>query len=229
MNHDEAAFVTIGPQPIEYRSLSDMTAEKLRDAIITGRLQPGDRVTENGIAEILGVSRMVVREAILLLIGENLLEKEHNKFTRVITIERQDIADILDLRIAIEQAAVKRCMCAPDFINETVPALAAIADRLAGLVKSGTAEPLEMMYMDMSFHAYLVKASCNTRLLNVWNELSGPMLLLLYRYISAGFEPKPNYRHDDLIDAFCTMNAFTIYRSIEEHIEDTKLALMKNY
>ncbi len=220
------SLAIIKNEPIEYRSLSDIVADKLRDAIITGQLQPGAKVTENAIAETMGVSRVVVREAILMLIRQNLLEKERNKFTRVVNIERKDIADIFDLRIAVEQSAAKRCIASDRFASEVLSTLTQKSNQIESLSSSGTAEPREMMYVDMGFHDYFVRSADNPRLLSVWEELSGPMFLLLYRYILAGFAL--HYRHDNLIDAFKTMDLITMYGAIEEHILDTKLALMNN-
>ena len=58
----------------EYLPLRDVVFNTLRDAILTGKLVPGERLMENQLAEKLGVSRTPVREALRMLELENLVE-----------------------------------------------------------------------------------------------------------------------------------------------------------
>lgn len=215
----------IGDPTIEYRSLSEITAEKLRTAIITGGIKPGTRVTETEIAESMGVSRVVVREAILMLMREGLLVKQRNKFTMVTPIDRGDVKDIFDLRIAIEQAAAKRCMQEPGFMRDTLPLLEARSEQINMTSTGMSVNRKELMYMDMSFHSMIIQASGNLRLSNVWEELSGPLFLLLYRYITTG--NALHYSHGEILDAFKTGDVSTVDKELFTHIEDTKTMLME--
>ena len=63
----------------EYLPLRDVVFNTLRDAILTGKLVPGERLMENQLAEKLGVSRTPVREALRMLELENLVELVHRK------------------------------------------------------------------------------------------------------------------------------------------------------
>lgn len=215
-----------GYSAIEYRSLSDITAEKLRNTIIAGDLQPGARITENDIAENMGVSRVVVREAILMLIQEGLLVKERNKYTMVTEISTKDVEDIFDFRIAIEQAAAKRCATNGCFVNTLLPQLTVLSDQINSASKTGKLTK-DLVYMDMSFHNLLVKSSGNSRLMKAWQELSGPLLLLLYRYINLGCAL--HYSHEEILNAFRSNEIDAIEGVIFTHIQDTKLALLSTY
>jgi DNA-binding GntR family transcriptional regulator len=210
-------------QSIEYQSLSDITAVNLREAIVSGELEPGVRITENEIADGMGVSRVVVREAILMLIQEGLLTKERNKYTKVVKLDKKDIADIFDLRVAIEQASAKRCIGQKQIVEE----LMAHSKHIKELSNTKNGNYSELMHADMDFHSCIVTNSNNDRLLKVWKEIYGPILILLFRYIENGRAFK--YSHGEIIEAFESKDEKLVNLEIRKHIEDTKKALMDNF
>lgn len=74
----------------------------LRDAILSGRLRPGQALSENEVAQQLGVSRTPVREAIIRLESEGLLTVRPQVATTVAPIDVEAVADVQFLREAIE-------------------------------------------------------------------------------------------------------------------------------
>jgi GntR family transcriptional regulator, rspAB operon transcriptional repressor len=74
----------------------------LRDEILSGRMRPGQALSENEIAQRLGVSRTPVREAIIRLESEGLLEVRPQVGTTVSPIDVDAVADVQFLREAIE-------------------------------------------------------------------------------------------------------------------------------
>lgn len=209
---------------IEYHSLGEMTAKKLRHAIVTGELAPGARITETEISNSMGVSRIVVREAILMLIREGLFIKERNKFTMVPEISLQDVVDIFEFRIAIEQAAAKRCIQSEHFASKILPTLQQHSEKVSQASRQESVEAEALLYMDINFHSYLIHASSNTRLINAWEELSGPLLMLLHRYMSAGCALE--YSHTEIIEACQQNDIDRVQKELFDHIEDTKCALI---
>ena len=89
----------------EYLPLRDVVFNTLRDAILTGKLVPGERLMENQLAEKLGVSRTPVREALRMLELENLVELVPRKGAQVLDMSEKDIIDILEIRSALEGLA----------------------------------------------------------------------------------------------------------------------------
>lgn len=90
----------------EYKptSLSDQVFERLEDDIIHGVYPQGEIITELKLVEQLGVSRTPVREALFRLEQERLIEPA-GKGSRVIGITKQDVLDIMDIRIHLEGLA----------------------------------------------------------------------------------------------------------------------------
>src|SRR5262245_16098065 len=80
---------------------------ELRGAILSGKLQPGERLKEVQLSQDLGVSRPTLREAIYQLIHEGLLVQEAYKGVTVVAIDAETISDIAVVRSSLETIAAK--------------------------------------------------------------------------------------------------------------------------
>lgn len=88
-------------------SLADCVFERLEKDILSGKYAYGDVLTESRLSEELGVSRTPIREAIRRLEQENIL-LDSGRGLVVQGITKEDVADILDIRLRIEGMAVRR-------------------------------------------------------------------------------------------------------------------------
>ena len=87
-------------------SLSDQVYEHLETDILSGKYQRGDIVTELQLCSELGVSRTPVREALRRLFQEHLI-KDTPKGTMVLGITPKDFTDMSEIRLRIEELAVR--------------------------------------------------------------------------------------------------------------------------
>lgn len=94
-------------QKKENRSLTSIIFEKIREDILNGRYEPGEKIVEAKLAEELGVSRTPVREALKQLELDGLVENIPNRGVIVKGISEQDIEDIYTIRMAIEGIAAR--------------------------------------------------------------------------------------------------------------------------
>lgn len=95
---------------IHRRSLSDEVADTLRDMILVGELRPEQRVTQDELASNLGVSTMPVREALLKLAHEGLVEASPNRSFRIVRNTHEDIRDIYWMHAALAgELAARAC------------------------------------------------------------------------------------------------------------------------
>jgi DNA-binding GntR family transcriptional regulator len=90
-----------------HRPLRDKVVAELRQRIIDGSYAPGDRLTEDRLAEAFGVSRNPVREAIRVLESEGLVVAQPRRSAVVATLSRQDVQDLFDVRLALEPLAAR--------------------------------------------------------------------------------------------------------------------------
>jgi len=94
--------------PVEQRTLGDEAADRLRTAIRSGTLRPGERLVERDLAERLGMSRIPIREAIHRLAEEGLVRKLTHRGTFVYAPTQAEIEEISSLRVVLERFVVER-------------------------------------------------------------------------------------------------------------------------
>jgi GntR family transcriptional regulator, rspAB operon transcriptional repressor len=89
------------------RSLGDQIYESIREAIVSLRMEPGTLVYENELAETLGVSRTPIRDAIRLLVSEQLLEVLPQRGTRIAFISERKVSEARFIREHLELGAFR--------------------------------------------------------------------------------------------------------------------------
>jgi len=90
-----------------HRTASGVVTETLRTAIIQGAIPAGTALRQNDLAAALGISRMPVREAIRQLEGEGLVDFAPHRGAVVATLLPDDAVEISELRVALEQLALR--------------------------------------------------------------------------------------------------------------------------
>lgn len=98
-------------------SVKQWVYRRLRYAIMTGRFPPGQPVTINGIAELLDVSAMPVREALHRLVADGALENLDNRRVRVPCIDPDKFDEMIAARIALETVAAERAAPFIDYMR----------------------------------------------------------------------------------------------------------------
>jgi DNA-binding GntR family transcriptional regulator len=81
--------------------------DHLREAIMTGRLQPNERLVESDLARSMGVSRTIVRAALVRLEHEGLVEHERHRGARVRLVSVREAVEILEARAVLEGLAAR--------------------------------------------------------------------------------------------------------------------------
>ena len=93
--------------PPDAGTLADAVAQAVRDGVAAGELVPEQTYSVYQLAELLGVSRSPVREAMLRLAEAGLVRIERNRGFRVIVPTAHDVAEIIEIRTALEPAAAR--------------------------------------------------------------------------------------------------------------------------
>jgi GntR family transcriptional regulator, vanillate catabolism transcriptional regulator len=131
---------------------------RIREMILRGELGSGERVAEAPIAELLGMSRTPVRQALLVLAQEGLLAEHETRGYVVRGFTTGDILDAIDLRGALEGLAARRVaeMGASRTLLHALRVCLAEGDRI--LEEHPEAERAEALYVDMNtrFHDLIV-------------------------------------------------------------------------
>jgi DNA-binding GntR family transcriptional regulator len=149
--------VTIGAK---HRTLRESVAEEIRRLIMTGDLQPGERLVEDRLAEQLGVSRNPVREAIRALEGTGLVEVVPRRGAYVSQLDPLQASQLLELRAVIEGYAARRA--ARNRSDEHVTALRECI--AGGMEASRKGDHVRAAAFHRDFHIGIERASGNGHL-----------------------------------------------------------------
>lgn len=162
-------------------SLTDQAILKIKEMIISGALQPGDRLPpEQGLSEALGLSRSSLREAVKALTVFGVLDVRRGDGTYVTSLspslltdalafvvdlhQDRSVLDLMEVRRVLEAAAVRRA--AVRVTDEQIAALWRAIDAADGLSVEG------LVQADLAFHRLLAQASDNDYLVGMLEGLS---------------------------------------------------------
>ena len=151
----------------EYLPLRDVVFNTLRDAILTGKLLPGERLMENQLADKLGVSRTPVREALRMLELENLVELVPRKGAQVLDMSEKDIVDILEVRSALEGLATS--LACKKMKREDLQKLKAMEADFEQAVSERNVE--RFVEIDEEFHDAIFESTENVKLIQMFRNL----------------------------------------------------------
>ncbi len=145
-------------------SLVEVVIQQITDAIVTGRLQPGDKLVEAPMGQQLGVSRAPLREAFRRLEQIGLVEKIPNRGTFVSTLTERDVKELHNVRELLEGLAAR--LLAERRDPQVTERLNAILDAMRRAADEG--DPSRMIRLDADFHEALIELSGHKLLGELW-------------------------------------------------------------
>lgn len=147
--------------------IRERVVDALRDAIIAGRLKPGERIREREVVALLGVSRSPLREAIRILETEGLITSLAYRGARVSDLSAADLRDMLDVRIMLESFAARLAI---ERLADA--ALQAMEEQVTRARAAGAQVDLEANFeLGLGFHDMLVAASGNRKVVQIHESL----------------------------------------------------------
>jgi DNA-binding GntR family transcriptional regulator len=156
--------------------LKDQAAEILRDHISSGRIPEGTRLTEREVSQMLGISRMPAREALMVLEGEGLVERRGDE-RRVVELSEERVHDLHVVRRTLEKLAAE--LAAANINDENRAALRARFRELEEAVAIG--DPALCTKRDLAIHQTIWHQANNPYLLKVLNSILGVIFVLAAR------------------------------------------------
>ncbi|MGC9961106.1 MAG: GntR family transcriptional regulator [Acidimicrobiales bacterium] len=146
---------------------ADAVARRIAQSILDGELMPGTRLTEEALAARYEVSRTPIREALIALSTNGLVELTRNRGATVLQLTAADVTDVYQLRALLESEAAR--LAAPKVTAELADLLDKSCDRLAELHGAPASEQLAA---DTFFHYTIAAASGSARLQALIRQVS---------------------------------------------------------
>ena len=204
-------------QPVDHpKSLMEVTAEKIRDAIVSGELSLGSKLSEQRLADALGVSRSPVRDALAALQSEGLVTISPKRGTFVFTPDLRVVDELCEHRAILETAALRLGIERNHvgLIRELEKASAAMERAL------NAKDPHGYTLGDHQFHDAIIHGASNRSLEKSYNLTISPLKALrthLFTIMSENTDRSMG-EHIAVIEAARAKDADLAVSCLEEHI-----------
>ena len=203
-------------------SLADQVFERLETDILSGKYPKGEILTEMKLTATLGVSRTPVREALRRLEMEHIIE-ESAKGMVVIGIDKQDIRDIYEIRLAVEGLCV--CRVVERITAEELKELREAVELQEFYVSKQDADHIKSM--DSRFHELLYRFSGST----VYYDVLMPLHKKTQKYRKVSVENKSRAvesvkEHMAIYDAIAAHDASLAQKLLEEHVRNARESIL---
>lgn len=197
------------------RRLVDDVYHSLEEAILSGRMRPGDRLVESWISEQLGVSRTTVREALLMLERGGYVVSNPRRGMCVTRLATEDSLDLRSMRALLESFAVSTGY---EHADEVL--FGALERCCEQMLRCRLPDDVPtLIQIDLAFHRPLAELGGSRRLVELWSSLNGQMGALILSSIErkhAGIaDVAALHRH--LIDALRSGDRAIAQEAVIEH------------
>lgn len=199
--------------------LAENAYNYILDEILKGRIQPGERIREDEIADEMGTSRTPVREAVNQLSQNGFIKYIKRKGLYCVQYNRDELESLLELRETLEEFSYIHC--ANMAKKEDI-------ERLQNIIKQFNSLPdqekeKQHAKCDVSFHVAAAEITNNERLVKYIKEIE-TLLLIVRKNLNSSVQVKNVISlswllHDQIVDAIAKKDITAIKKLNQEHIE----------
>jgi DNA-binding GntR family transcriptional regulator len=192
---------------------AQLVYSELRERILDLRLEPGTRLHEADLAAELRVSRTPLREALRMLLSEELIEQLPTGGMVVRRLDLEDMRELYAVRAALEGLAVREAC--QRLTGADQDALGRLVEQMQLLVD----HPAELARLGGEFHARIAAIAGNRRCEQLLRQLHGHMRR--YHALSSQREPRRRAALEDhrtLFDALRSRDPDTAERTVRDHV-----------
>jgi len=205
-----------------HEPLKERVYKLLKDSILNGDLEPGQKLSQDWLAKQMKVSRMPIRQAIERLRAEGLIENTPYKESKVARLSRKDIEETYNVRALLESYAARLAVNKIRAID---------LNELRAINKKMEEGFFEKNFRNLNinnrkFHLTIYKRSGNNRLYNIIENLWDNFPKGVFWNFSARVK-NSIIEHQEIIGAIEKRDEQTVEQMTDQHIENTKSRLLK--
>lgn len=191
-------------------NLTELTYRSIKEQLLIGTLREGTRLTEEQLANQLGISKSPVREALNRLEAEGLICIESRRGAYVREFSMKEVRDLYDLRELLELHSIAAAEITADLLSN----LADSVERTKRFLASG--DKAKHVEEDLRFHAIIAGATGNAEFLRVFENIQQKSLLCRYKtyHLSGGTAPVSHGK---------------IYHALHEHDRPAAMLAMQQH
>jgi DNA-binding GntR family transcriptional regulator len=201
-----------------YQTVEDMVHHVVREGILGGIYKPGERLPQDRIAEIMGVSRIPVRAALRRLEAEGFVDFVAHKGATVRSLSPKEIAEIYDLRALLETYALRAA--ASQVTKEELDEFEQLAQRL-----DGTTDPDEWVEVRQQFYERLYEIADRPRTTELIAKLRADVgRYWLMQRVTEGHEGQS---HTVIVEALRDGSPIAAEEWLQDHLTDVSKELQR--
>ena len=185
--------------PVERVRLSDVAFDRLRTAIITGELAPGEKVRDADLSARLGLSRTPVREALARLAEAGLVEAKPGVHTRISELKSEEVEHTLAVLQVLDRLLVSTAV--PKLTADDIAAMRVAQDAFIDAARRQ--DILAALEADHTFHGVIQRTADNRVLVRLINQTDPVVHRMLYRKFSNLLGGEDTIDHHERLLACC--------------------------
>jgi len=216
--------VSLSGGAVVSQTLREQVARRIRQALLTGELKPGQRIKEIRLAEALGVSRPTLRESLQQLVHEGVLVQVPYKGIHVAQPTAAELADVAEVRVALETMAALKLSRDPQG-----PAMAAVRAALQthlDAVDAGDDVQSDVTHLEL--HRAIWDQSGSVTLRKLWPLVGSQIQLALTFDQATVRDPQRDRRlHCKLVEVIEAGDEAAIVAEVHAHIHASVSELIR--
>jgi DNA-binding GntR family transcriptional regulator len=179
---------------------AEIAYNKILDLLLHGEAPAGGRLRENHLADLTGVSRTPVRQALNRLAAEGVVRLSRNRGAQVVQLTDDDARGLLDLRARFEPYATR--LAVDHMTEEHLGQLVSLAEQMERLIESEEFHPVTLSRLNNEFHGVLIENCGNRHLVMALQSVVMPaMVARTFDRYTPGALQRSMAHHAELIDA----------------------------
>jgi DNA-binding GntR family transcriptional regulator len=206
----------------KYMTKKDLVVERIREAIVSGEIEPGERILQEELARRLNVSPTPVREALQHLQAEGILEHSPHKGVRVAERKAEDVIELNLIRSVLERLATE--LAVPRMSDAEIVKVRQLHEQIADDYARGELKELRRMNYEM--HMQIYQAAQLPELFemirNLWAKYPA------WTQLPATFRPNLSdliAEHQQIVDAIVLRDAALAAEQMHSHVTRGMTAL----
>jgi len=196
------------------RLMSEEIADILRENIISGNINPGEKVNEYQVAKLLNISRPPVREAFRLLVAEDLITLIPRKGAFVSKMSSQEVQEIYEMKSMMESFALR--LAIPIMNEKDISEIDLILNLMEKEIKGNNFKKIQRL--NIEFHRRIIKMSKNQKLIHFYESIVLPIRRYQRIGLSAPISWKTSLQeHECIVEAIQSRNIELAEELTREH------------
>jgi len=210
-------------------NLRDQIYDVLKKLIITGQIKPGEKINEENIASSLKVSRTPIRETLVRLEHEGIVEITPRKGAHVVSISKKRIMDIMKVRGVLEGLVTR--LAIENMTDDLLNKLKGTLKKQKAIVGEPKSEKrlLKAAHIDAELHANLLEGCDNEFAKNMMDIINLHLQFIRLRtVVLPGRMEKTYQEHVKVMEAIELGDPHLAEKLMREHIESVRIDAWEN-